>query len=225
MSGLKNTGESNKPLPAAIFGVAIEGQTYKNVLYLLLAFPLGLVYWILLSVGLAVGIALSILAVGIGILLLTLIGIRVLARFEWWLANELLALDLPAPDDRLQADGFWSTIKHYLDAPSTWRGFGFLSLKLWVGIMGLVLVVFLWSMVELVSAPLRYPYEVEFAIVGDQPLVWSISSLPEAMLAVPVGALLGVAILHLSNGVAYIAKQMAAALLGNPAEKSKHESP
>ena len=38
---------------AKFFGVAIRGQTYLNLIYLSLSFPLGLVYFIVLVVGFA----------------------------------------------------------------------------------------------------------------------------------------------------------------------------
>ena len=48
----------------------VRGQTYLNIAYLLLAFPLGLVYFGFLAIGLAVGFALVLALVGIPILLL-----------------------------------------------------------------------------------------------------------------------------------------------------------
>lgn len=38
------------------FGVAVQGRTYLNMLYLLLSFPLGLSYFVILVTGLALGI-------------------------------------------------------------------------------------------------------------------------------------------------------------------------
>lgn len=194
-----------------------RGQTYRNLLYLGLAFPLGLAYWIFLSFGLAFGVVLFVVGVGIAILLATVAGARLLARFERWLANRLLGTALEAPADRPAADGIWTTIKGYVDAPSTWRGLGFLGLKLWLGIVGFLLLFFLWNSLELVTAPARYPTMIEFGTVNGDPVGWTIDSLPEAIGAIPIGVVLAVVILHLSNAVAYVAERIALALLDGDA--------
>ncbi|GER87484.1 hypothetical protein KDW_16460 [Dictyobacter vulcani] len=51
-------------------------QTLGNMLYLLLAFPLGLIYFVLMVVGLSVGASTLIIWIGLPILLLTMIGLR-----------------------------------------------------------------------------------------------------------------------------------------------------
>ena len=62
--------EKNRSWLSRIFGVVIEGQTYLNILYLLLAFPLGLFYFIFFVVGFSLGLPLIILWVGFLILAL-----------------------------------------------------------------------------------------------------------------------------------------------------------
>src|ERR1051326_3981538 len=51
--------------------VARQGQTYRNILYLLLTFPLGLTYFIVLVTGLSTGVGLAIIGVGLLLLFLT----------------------------------------------------------------------------------------------------------------------------------------------------------
>lgn len=196
------------------FGIVLEAQTYKNVVYLFLAFPLGFMYAMFVWFGFIFGLVLSVFVVGFGILLATAFGTRLLARFERWLANALLSLELRAPGDRPRSGGLWETTKGMIDAPSTWRNLGFVTLKFWFGFVGFLLVAFLVSTLELILTPLRYPTAVEFGTVNDQPVAWSIETLPEALVAVPVGLLATLVLLHVSNGVAYVAKRKAIALLG-----------
>jgi hypothetical protein len=47
-------------LARRFFGVAVRPQTYLNLLYLALLFPLGLTYFVALTVGFAFSLALSI---------------------------------------------------------------------------------------------------------------------------------------------------------------------
>src|SRR5512136_1654311 len=58
------------------FSVVLKGQTYLNILYLLLAFPLGLGYFIVLVTGLSLGFSLAILWIGLLILALMVV--------VWW---------------------------------------------------------------------------------------------------------------------------------------------
>nr|QNO47354.1 hypothetical protein LNGCCOLK_00031 [Methanosarcinales archaeon ANME-2c ERB4] len=77
------------------FGVAARGQTYLNIIYLLLSFPLGTAYFVFLVTGLLLGLSLSIVWVGIPILLLMLAAWWGLVVFERQLAIWLLHVDIP----------------------------------------------------------------------------------------------------------------------------------
>jgi hypothetical protein len=69
MSQSVNDSSSANSRLSDIFGVVSKKQTYKNVLYLFLAFPLGIAYFVFLSIGFALGLGLSVLVIGLGILL------------------------------------------------------------------------------------------------------------------------------------------------------------
>ncbi len=199
----------------SIASAFVDRQTYKNLGYLLLALPFGFVYGTVLGFGLVAGIFLMFVGVGIVILLVTLGGVRLLARFERWLANVLLTVDLTAPDDRPRQEGLPATVVSALDAPSTWRGLGFLSIKFWFSIIALMFLIALATTIELLTAPLRYPTTVEFVTVNDEPITWTIETAPEAFVALPIGGVLLGGLLLLSNGIAYVAERAAAALLGD----------
>jgi len=55
------------------FGVVTRGETYLNIIYLLLAFPLGTAYFVFLVTGLSLGLSLLIIWVGIPILLFMIV--------------------------------------------------------------------------------------------------------------------------------------------------------
>ncbi|ELZ36962.1 two-component system sensor kinase [Halorubrum saccharovorum DSM 1137] len=200
-----------------VVGVLVDGRTYRHLLYLLLAIPLGFVYSMLFSFGFAFGLLLSVVLVGLVILVATLLGARIAAGFERWLANRLLGTDLDryddVPDD---ADGAIAGVRKYVDAASTWRGVGFLSLKFFVTALAFVPLFALANGIPLVLAPLRYPYVANFGESNGEPVTWAIDTLPEALLAVPVGVVAVLVALHVTNIVAYVCRQMATALLGKP---------
>jgi hypothetical protein len=203
-----------QPSGIPVVGVLVDGRTYRHLLYLLLAVPLGFVYSTLFTFGVAFGLLLSVALVGVVILLATLIGSRLVAGFERWLANALLGTELSRPDDLVDAQGALAGVKKYVDARSTWAGLGFLSLKFWVSLFAFVPLVLLANALPLVAAPLRYPYTAGFGEVNGEPVTWAIDTLPEALVALPLGVVGVLLALHLTNLVAYAARQMAVALLG-----------
>ena len=76
--------------PATIVGVLWRGQSYLNLLYLLAAFPLGLIYFILLVTLISTSLSTIVVIIGIPLLLATLYIWLGLAEFErqltsWWL--------------------------------------------------------------------------------------------------------------------------------------------
>ena len=77
------------------FGVIVDPQSYKNILYLFLSFPLGIVYFVFLVTGISVGFGLIVIWVGVPILALVLAGSWVLCQFERVLAVSLLNENIP----------------------------------------------------------------------------------------------------------------------------------
>ena len=216
MSQSTNTSPSTRPSVAKIVGVVADGQTYKNLLYLLLAFPLGMAYYIILMVGFTVGLGLSVLVVGLGILLATVIGLRYLASFERGLANTLLGTKIHKPDDVEKAsEGIVGTAKAYLQASSTWRGLGFVALKFPIGLLSFVLLVtFLGIGVELLLVPL-FPTGVLNLQVAGWVVAESIEATTEQAIAVPTGAFLVLFAVHILNAFARANASIASSLLGS----------
>ena len=121
---------SLRPLAALpVVGVIADGRTYRHLVYLLIAVPLGFVYSGIGSFALVFGVLLSVVLVGVGLLIAAVVGSRLVAGLERWLANRLLGTDLVAADDLPAAaadgsTGATATVRAYLSAPSTWRGRG-----------------------------------------------------------------------------------------------------
>ena len=102
------------------FGSVIRLQTYRNLLYLLLAFPFGILYFVALTTGLTLGIGLVVTLLGIPLLITVVVGSRRLAAFERAVANKLLGLAIQAPDDVETGvdEGIWSRARARLLARS-----------------------------------------------------------------------------------------------------------
>jgi len=124
------------------FGVVAKGQSYLNLIYLLLAFPLGVFYFVFLVTGLSLGIGLLIIWLGIPILLFMLAAWWALTAFERQLALWLLRVDIP-PMSRESASGqsVWTRFKAHLKNPVTWKGLVYLFAKFPLGILSFVVAV------------------------------------------------------------------------------------
>ena len=103
------------------FGVVAQEETYLNLIYLLLAFPLGTVYFTFLVTGLSLGIGLLIVWIGVPILLAVLAASWGVAIFERMLAISLLQEDVP-PMSREEEVGksAWERLKAHLANRVTW---------------------------------------------------------------------------------------------------------
>lgn len=211
---------SLRPLAALpVVGVVADVRTYRHLLYLVVSLLFWGVYSTVLPLGVILGALSSVVLVGVAVLIGVVIGSRLLASFERWLANRLLGTAIAAPDDvRSGATGAVERVRGYLTAPSTWRGLGFVSLKLWVTLLAFVPLFVLASALPLVAAPVRYPYEATFGEVNGEPAVWAIDAAPEAGLAAALGVGGLFVGLHLTNLIAGSARLMAVAMLGAAAD-------
>lgn len=201
-----STGPS-RSLSSRVLGVVTDEQTYRNVAYLLSRFPLGIAYFVTFVTGITLGVALIPLVVGIPILG-TVLGLApYLAAFEASLARRFLgievSIDPPDPDEQPLVPYLKATMTN----PATYVLVAYLLATFGIGIGLFVLVVTLVVLaVSLAVAPLTYwlpwtQYKLgTIDALGVGPIV--VDTLPEALLASVVGITLGIASLHLFNGLA-----------------------
>jgi hypothetical protein len=133
-------------------------HTASNIIYLLLSFPLGVFYFVLLITGLAAGIGTVIVWVGIPILVATIGIIWGMASLERSLATHLLHIDMPAPQKKYTEHGkmmewFGMKVRDSL----TWKSLLYLLIKFPLGIFSFVLALTLVTLcASLILAPLGY---------------------------------------------------------------------
>ncbi len=193
------------------FSVALEGQTYLNILYLLLAFPLGLGYFIILVTGLSLGFSLAVLWIGLLILALMVVVWWIMAAVERQLAIWLLREQIPSmASPKPAGQEFWARCKSHLTNPVTWKSLLYLFIKFPLGILSFVVVVTCLSLsAGLIAAPWLYPYgHIEVGL-------WTIDSPSEAWFVAAVGVMVGLLSMHLMNGLALVSGRLARLMLGN----------
>ena len=199
------------------FGVILNGQTYLNLLYLLLTLPLGILYFVFFTFGVTLGIGLSILLIGFVILIGVAFGWWAIASFERYLAIWLLRVDVPPMEKPgPQREGWFGTILDWITNPVTWKSLLFILIKLPLGIfIFTILVTLAVTSLALTISPILYS-QLPLDINLTNQVSGSIDTLLEAIIACIVGILLGFASLHVFNYLAYACGLWAKVMLGNP---------
>lgn len=206
-----------------IFGVVAWRRTWTNLLYVLTAFPLGLLYFILLVVAIPLGLGLLLLGgVGAVILLVTILAVFGIALFERQMAIHLLGAEVAPVGMAVSVEeGGWPWLKAVLSNPVTWKGLFFEIVKFPLGLASWIVVVVLMSLAGAVAAaPIVLAFGGSVQIWG-----WWPATPLEALPLVPVGALLLVATLHVTNGLGWLWGLLSRALLGRHRETGGGASP
>jgi hypothetical protein len=224
----------------SVFGVPLRLQTYRNLLYLLLAFPLGLVYFLFLSIGLSLGVGLAIVVVGVPILLAVLAVSTGLATVERELATLLLGVRIEIANESTP-DSLIERAKCLVTDAGTWTALVYLGSKFLIGVVSFVVVTtLLVTATSLLAVPFVYQQPgVYVGIVTDAPIElhpslyvawrqvlvgvetvlsvgsWQVTTLPQALAVAGFGVLLGVASLHLLNGLARFSGWYTKLMLGS----------
>jgi two-component system phosphate regulon sensor histidine kinase PhoR len=135
-----------------------DSRTYLRILYLFLAFPLGILYFVLIVTGLSLGIGLAIVMIGFPILVLTMLSWLLFARIERELAIHLLGANVRPmiiPDAVRRTA--WPRLRKTLSDPVTWKSLVYLLIEFPFGIVAFTFAVILISVsLVLVLYPVEY---------------------------------------------------------------------
>jgi signal transduction histidine kinase len=186
-------------------------QTYRNVLYLIASFPLGVGYFLFLATGLTLGALLLVVLIGAPILRLMLGAWWRLGAWErelaiWWLGVEIPPMLRP----RVQGPGPLRWARAYLGSQTTWTGLAYLLLKLPLGAVGFALAT---GAIALTALLVVWPLMYALGIAGGDAV--TLYGLATALAAPPLGIAVGVGSLHLMNGAALLSGHFTRLMLGS----------
>ena len=123
-----------------------RARMWLETLHLLFDLPVGIAWFVLIVVGLSLGVGLIPFAlIGLVILGATVYGGRLIGVVERSRAHALLGLEVPPPAARRQPEGTWAKIKSYLTDQPGWKGIGYGLIMLPVGIVNFTVMVTIWS--------------------------------------------------------------------------------
>lgn len=204
--------------------VIVEPQSYLNIFYLLLAFPLGIAYFVFLVTGISVGAGLIIIWVGVPILALVFVGSWAMCEFERILAVYIFKEDIPPTtrgrsavtvDQHLSSVerlfvGAWRRFKSHLTNRLTWTGILYLLIKFPLGIATFTIVVTLVSLsVALTTAP-AFMWTSDTVTWGS----WTFDPFHYSWILPVFGVPALFISLHLMNLTAFLSGRFARVMLG-----------
>lgn len=186
------------------FSAFFDSQNYKNLAYNLLAFPLGIVYFVIIVTGLSLSAGLLVIWAGLFVFAALFFTIRAFGHVEQALAKGLLSEEIPFAAPFIKTKGFWAFFGGMLKNGSFWKNMLFQFLKFPLGIFSFTLCVTLFSTsLGLLATPILYfiiPHYMNYGF-----LFLRIIPLPLTLvLSVGAGLLLYRGSLFLSNVMARV---------------------
>ncbi|MGA1873293.1 MAG: sensor domain-containing protein [Thermoplasmatota archaeon] len=204
----------NRSLFCDMFCIYGEGRTYVALLYLLLMFPLGIIYFTYMVTMVAVGLSTAFTIVGILLIILFLASNYGLSWLHSRMTEKMLGIKMPRKQRRLRAKGsFWQKMKAMFKDPRMYSSLLYMLLMFPLGIIyftvfvtlfalsvGLILSPFTTLLSEIFNLPIGMPSPSEARLV----------LLPLSVIA---GFILLTWTLHLSNIFAHYHGKLTKALL------------
>jgi Putative sensor len=212
------------------FGIYGDARAYTSLFYMLLALATGIMYFVLVIVGLSLSAGLAVLIIGVPFFL-AFIGItRVVSLGEGRLLEAVTGERMPRrPVHPGPVKGWWARIGAMLGDARTWTTLLYLVLMLPLGIIYFVIAVVGLSIgVNLTLAPFAVLGErlgwlddynshgVPTLSLGDHVIRMTDTSWPGALLMLALGILVVTATMHIARGTVRGHARLAKALLVEP---------
>ena len=176
---------------------------FPNLVYLLLTMPLGILYFVILMTGYSLGASLIITLVGVPILVAMIFVTYILGDLDRTITSKLLGIEIAKPEAKpSNSDSARSILVAQLRSLEFWKEFGYLLLKMPIGVVAFVVTItFLSVSLVLITAPFILTY-----VPDAQMTLWhgqQIDTMQEAVVTSVVGLGLGAITGLLINGFAH----------------------
>jgi Putative sensor len=161
-----------------------DRRTYGSLAYSMLGLPIGILGFVVVVTGFALGIGLLITLIGIPILVATLLFVHAMADMERRLAWSLLDASMPRRSPtRTSASGvWWRRLRELITSRRTWWEVGFTLLRLPLGIVGFTVAA---TLIGLMFGGFVMPILVAVGI-ESQIGSWVIDTVPESFFYLPI---------------------------------------
>lgn len=135
---------------SSFFNIAAKKQSYKNILYLLISFPLCLAYFVFAVTGISLGFGLAVIWIGFPILAAVLNIGEAIAGLEHRLISNLLHKERPPQEKRKPSGSSSKRLFPILSDKKAWKGILYILIKFPMGI------IFFSLTAAFVTAPLAF---------------------------------------------------------------------
>lgn len=211
----ETTGE---PRRFGFFNVVSDPRTYGALLYMLLALPTGIFYFVWATVGISLSLGFAILIIGIPFFLLFIASIRVLAHVEGRIVEALLGVRMPRrlPVGPSADEGVWTKIKEAFSDVRTWSSLFYMLMRLPLGIVYFVIGVVGLSMSLGLTAGAMYSLitgESHVQITDAPYLQHILHTAPGLAVVALLGILLFFVVLHMARAIGWVHAKIAEGLL------------
>lgn len=203
-------------LPPLLVAAApfLDPRTWGAVAYVWAGFPLGLLWFIGMTVGFAAGIPLTLVWVGFFVLAVTLAAVWAAEGVERRLAILLLGAQVPPRRARTlpgESESLRRWAASVVSGPALWKGMLFLALRFPLGLAG-----WIFSVVSLtVSAAFLVAPWIELSGLGEVDLVVLELDRPyELWMVALLGLVMMTVTLHLHRALGWLWARLAEHLLG-----------
>jgi signal transduction histidine kinase len=194
-----------------------EAATYRSLLFLTAALPLGVVGITALAIGWGLTLCFLITPLVVGVLIGVRAAVGGAAALEAALARRLLGAD--AGEQRISSggQGYWNSGKAVVVDGSFWRQQGYIALRWLVGIpIAIAVLTLIGSALYLIAMPIYYRWTQ-----SDATGVLRIDSLQKAVLVMPLGAILLVVSVHVIHPLAAFWRHIAMAMLQSSDQRER----
>ena len=175
---------------------------FPNLVYLLIGMPLGILYFVVLITGYALGAGLAITVIGLPILVGMIFVTYMLGDLERVTTSKLLGLKIPKPEARPARDNSArSILTEQLRNMDFWKELAYLLVKMPLGAVTFTIALILVTLtLSLIAAPLIVTFfpGTDFMVFGNV----RIDTMNEAWLCLAAGVVAGVVSMPILNGLA-----------------------
>ena len=188
------------------FGVLGEKQTYLNLVYILFAFPLSIIYFSLSITGLSLSLGLLIIVAGFFIFIGTLIMMQGFRWLDIQLTRVFLGMTITIEKEEPQEPRFSSFLKRLFGAGSTWKCFIFyLLIKFPMDIIiWSVTIAFIAVTLDLMLAPVFY----DEIFYNDDFTNFLVRFFGDVYVLPFLGIIWGMISLHVIRGLAWVCREI-----------------
>lgn len=196
------------------FSALVEARTYLNIVYVLVAFPLSIAFFTIVITGISLSLGLIVIAIGFFIFVGTLMAVRGFRWLDIQLTRVFLGKEIPMKSGTLSEKKFGDFIRKLFSSPVTWKGFvHYLLIKFPLDtVIWSVSISFIAVTLDLLFAPLL----LEFWWFSEDDFTrWLIGFFGDVWFLPFMGIIWGMITLHVIRGLAWVSREVNAALLGD----------